>query len=469
MNLKLKILFLNFFLVAFFIGLKAQSPNIVIVYIDDMGYGDVGHQGAIDYITPHFNQLSREGVTFKQFYSPQAVCSASRAGLLTGCYPNRVGFRGAMDHTSKAGLHQEETTIAEMLKVKGYATAVFGKWHLGHREPFLPTQHGFDEYFGIPYSNDMWPNHPVSKNYYPPLPLYENEAVIDTNPDQSLFTTWFTEHTIDFIQRHKDEPFFVYLAHPMPHVPLFVSDKFAGKSKQGLFGDVMMELDWSIGQVRQALKDLGLEENTLFVVTSDNGPWLNYGNHAGSTGGLREGKGTTFDGGQKVPAMMAWPEVIPPGSISNGLASAIDLLPTIAEATGASLPERKIDGVSLMPLLKNPEGESPRQTFLYYYRQNNLEAVRHGNWKLVLPHWGRTYEGFNPGKDGMPGGANERHNFEGGLYDLRRDPGERYDVRFAFPEVYAQLMAIVEEARNELGDALTGNEGSARRPLGQME
>jgi arylsulfatase A-like enzyme len=464
-----KLLFLGLFYVIIPIFALSQSPNIVLVYIDDLGYGDIGHNGALGYPTPNFDQLARAGVTFKQFYSPQAVCSASRAGLLTGCYPNRVGFSGAMDHTSKAGLHQEETTIAEMLKERGYATAVFGKWHLGHREPFLPTRHGFDEYFGIPYSNDMWPNHPVSKNYYPPLPLYENEAVIDTNPDQSQFTTWFTEKTIDFIQRKKDESFFVYLAHPMPHVPLFVSDKFAGQSGQGLFGDVIMELDWSIGEIRKTLKELGLEENTLFIVTSDNGPWLNYGNHAGSAGGLREGKGTTFDGGQKVPAMMAWPGVIPAGSVSNGLASAIDVLPTIAEVTAADLPERKIDGVSLLPLLKDPYGESPRDTFLYYYRRNNLEAVRLGNWKLVLPHWGRTYEGFNPGKDGQPGGANERFNFEGGLYDLRRDPGERYNVKYAFPEVFAELMNIVEKARKELGDALTGAEGTERRPLGRIE
>jgi arylsulfatase A-like enzyme len=221
---------------------NAVKPvNFVVIYLDDMGYGDLTLTGATGYKTPNLDKMAREGVFFSHFYSPQAVCSASRIGLLTGCYPNRVGFRGALDHSAKYGINPEEETIAEVLKKRNYATAAYGKWHLGHVPEFLPLRHGFDEYFGIPYSNDMWPFHPTGKNYYPPLPLIEGEEVVATNPDQSQFTTQFTERTVEFIRRNKDNPFFVYLAHPMPHVPLFVSEKFAGKSEQGLYGDVMME------------------------------------------------------------------------------------------------------------------------------------------------------------------------------------------------------------------------------------
>ena len=446
-----------------------SRPNVVLVYLDDMGFGDLSRNGALGYQTPNFDKLAHDGIYFSQFYSPQAVCTASRAGLLTGCYPNRLGFSGALDHTAKTGLNSEEETIAELLKDEGYSTAAFGKWHLGHLPEFLPTKHGFDEFYGIPYSHDMWPNHPVTKNYYPELPLIEGEKTIQTNPDQSQFTTSFTEKTIDFIKRKKDKPFFVYLAHPMPHVPLAVSDKFKGKSKQGLYGDVMMELDWSIGQVRETLIKLKLDENTLLIVTSDNGPWLNYGNHAGSAGGLREGKGTSFEGGQRVPCLMTWKGKIPAGMIANNLSAGLDILPTIVEATGAKMPKRRIDGVSLLSVLSGNTMVNPRTTFLYYYRRNNLEAVRDENWKLVFPHPGRTYEGFSAGKDGMPGSANENFTFEGGLYDLRRDPGERYNVIADNPEVVKRLTNLAEEARQDLGDDLTKSEGNNRRTIGKIK
>jgi arylsulfatase len=449
---------------------KAVSkPNVVLVYLDDMGFGDLSRNGAQGYQTPNFDKMAHDGIYFSQFYSPQAVCTASRAGLLTGCYPNRLGFSGALDHTAKIGLNSEEETIAELLKAEGYSTAAFGKWHLGHLSEFLPTKHGFDEFYGIPYSHDMWPNHPVTKNYYPELPLIEGEKTIQTNPDQSQFTTSFTEKTIDFIKRKKDKPFFVYLAHPMPHVPLAVSDKFKGKSKQGLYGDVMMELDWSIGQVRETLIKLKLDENTLLIVTSDNGPWLNYGNHAGSAGGLREGKGTSFEGGQRVPCLMTWKGKIPASMIANNLSAGLDILPTIVEATGAKMPKRRIDGVSLLSVLSGNTMVNPRTTFLYYYRRNNLEAVRDENWKLVFPHPGRTYEGFSAGKDGMPGSANENFTFEGGLYDLRRDPGERYNVIADNPEVVKRLTNLAEEARQDLGDDLTKSEGNNRRTIGKIK
>ncbi len=447
---------------------QSQPPNVVLVYFDDLGYGDLGITGAVGYHTPNMDQMAREGMFFSQYYSPQAVCTASRAGVLTGAYPNRIGLAGALDHRAKIGLHPDEETIADILQARGFATAAFGKWHLGHLPEFLPRKQGFDEFYGIPYSNDMWPNHPTNKNHYPELPMMENETVVELNPDQGQFTTVFTEKSLDFIERNKANPFFLYLAHPMPHVPLFVSDKFEGKSRQGLYGDVIMELDWSIGQIRAKLKELNLEENTLVIVTSDNGPWINYGNHAGSTGGLREGKGTSFEGGQRVPALMSWKGKIPEGTVCNNMASSIDLLPTIAAFTGAALPTKKIDGVDISALIRGDFSQHPRTSFLYYYRRNSLEAVRKGNWKLVLPHPGRTYEGFSPGKDGLPGVAYENHFFEGGLYDLRRDPGERYNVRGEFPEVEAELLDIAAAARQDLGDDLTNSPGKNRREPGSV-
>lgn len=462
----------SLFLIAVFAFTKSseiKSPNVVLIYIDDMGFGDLGRTGAIGYQTPNFDNMAASGMFFSHYYSPQAVCTASRAGLLTGCYPNRIGFSGATDHTAKTGINATEKTIAELLKAKGYATAAFGKWHLGYQKEFLPMQHGFDEYFGIPYSNDMWPNHPVSKNYYPPLPLIEGNEVIETNPDQSRFTTDFTERTIAFIKKNKNKQFFAYLAHPMPHVPLYVSNKFKGKSENGLFGDVIMELDWSIGEIRKTLRELNLDESTLLIVTSDNGPWLSYGNHAGSAGGFREGKGTSFEGGQRVPCIMEWTGTIPAGKVSNNMAAGIDILPTIAEATGAQLPEKRIDGVSLLANLKGDLETKPRDHFLYYYRRNNLEAVRYEDWKLVFPHPGRTNVGFKPGKDGIPGRANENFNHPGGLYDLRRDPGERYNLQFDYPEITQKLNEIAKAAREDLGDDLTNAPGKNRREIGRVD
>lgn len=465
-----KILLFCFTVLALSSPAVAENPtNFILIYIDDMGYGDIGLTGAIGYSTPNIDKMAASGMFFSRYYAPQAVCSASRAGLLTGCYPNRVGFRGALDHTAKIGINTEEETIAEVLKKKGYITAAFGKWHLGHHKKFLPLNNGFDEYFGIPYSNDMWPNHPTNKNYYPPLPLFEGNEVIETNPDQSQFTTEFTVRTINFIRKNQKKPFFVYLAHPMPHVPLFVSNKFKGKSEQGLYGDVMMEIDWSVGQIMTTLKELNLEENTLLIFTSDNGPWLNYGNHAGSSGGLREGKGTTFEGGQRVPCLMMWKGVITPGTVNNNLVAGMDILPTIAEIASAPLPVKKIDGVNILPLLKGERVESPRKSFYYYYRNNNLEAVQDGEWKLVFPHKGRTYEGFEPGKDGLPGGANENSEVAAGLYDLRRDPGEQYNVIEFYPEIVQKLEKMANEAREDLGDDLTNNPGKNRREPGKIQ
>lgn len=447
----------------------AQEPtNFILIYLDDMGYGDLGCTGAIGYETPHIDQMAAQGMRFTRYYAPQAVSGASRAGVLTGCYPNRIGMWGAPDHRSTRGISADEMTIGNVLKQKGYATAAFGKWHLGFQEEFLPLQHGFDEFYGIPYSNDMWPNHPTGS--YPDLPLYDGNTVVGYNTDQSEFTTAFTEKTLDFISKNKDRPFFVYLAHPMPHVPLAVSDKFKGKSKQGLYGDVMMEIDWSVGQILQKLEEEGLSSQTLVVFTSDNGPWLNYGNHAGTTGGLREGKGVSFEGGQRVPCIMYWKGEISSGIINNQLVSGLDILPTFAEIAAAPLPKHKIDGLSLLALIRGEVKESPRKDFAYYYRKNNLEAVTDGDYKLVFPHTHRSYEGFVPANDGKPGPVNEYHKLEEPLlFDLRRDPGERYNLYQALPDVVAHLEQIAEQHRADMGDDLQGVKGANLRPAGQAK
>lgn len=442
-----------------------QHTNFIIIFMDDMGYGDLGCTGAIDYETPNIDKMAAGGMRFTRFYSAQAVSGASRAGLLTGCYPNRISLYGAPSHVTKTGIHDDEETIAEVLKKKGYATAAYGKWHLGHHKQFLPIHHGFDEYYGIPYSNDMWPNHPTAQ--FPSLPLIEGDETIELDPDQTRFTTDFTNRALNFIDKNKQNPFFIYLAHPMPHVPLFVSDKFKGKSKQGLYGDVIMEIDWSVGQILDKLEKEGLDKNTLVVVTSDNGPWLNYGNHAGTTGGLREGKGSSFEGGQRVPCIMQWKGTITGGLICNKLSSAIDLLPTFAHIAQAPLPKHKIDGVNISSLLKNEKDARPRESFCYYYRINSLEAVTDGNFKLIFPHPHRTYEGFLPGSDGIPGKVDESHMLkETLLIDLRRDPGERYNIIGMYPDIVTKLEKIADKIRDDLGDDLKGIKGKNVRPSG---
>ncbi len=455
-----------------------RLPNIVVVFIDDMGYGDAGCYGATGYATPNLDQLAAQGMRFTNFYAAQPVCSASRAGLLTGCYPNRIGFSGALFPTSRVGINPKETTIAEMLKQKGYATAVFGKWHLGHLEKFLPLQHGFDEYFGIPYSNDMWPldnvGNPLPEGHprtnFPDLPIMEGNRVSQTVTSmqgQDQLTTLYTEKAVDFINRHAQEPFFLYVPHSMGHIPLGVSDKFRGKSEQGMYGDVMMEIDWSVGELEKALANNGIEDNTLFIFTTDNGPWLNFGNHAGSAGGLREGKTTSWEGGQRVPFIIKWPGKAPAGTICNKLACAIDLLPSFAEITGAQLPELQIDGTSIVELWEGNTEAEPRETVLFYYGKNNLNGVRKGNWKLVLPHNWLSYD-TEPGKDGYAGRRIPMKVETPELYNMMRDPGEQYNVIEYHPEKAAELMKVAEAARAELGDLNVGIEkGSGTREIGK--
>ncbi|MGQ1787971.1 sulfatase family protein [Saccharicrinis sp. GN24d3] len=452
------------------------KPNVIVVFIDDEGYGDVGCYGATGFQTPHIDEMAGNGMRFTNFYAAQPVCSASRAGLMTGCYPNRIGLTGALFPWHKIGLNSKEYTMAEMFHDQGYATACVGKWHLGWQEAFLPLQHGFDEFLGLPYSNDMWPHSNVTgekkpNSRYPALRLIEGNETIDTIAsiaDQDKLTTLYTEKAVDFINRNADTPFFLYAAHTMAHIPLGVSDKFKGKSEQGLYGDVMMEVDWSVGEIMKALEKNNLTDNTIIIFTTDNGPWLNFGNHAGSAGGLREGKTTSWEGGQRVPFIIKWPNKVPEGIVCNKLACAVDLLPTFASITGGKLSENKIDGVDITPLFKGNFEKTPRETILYYYGKNNLNAVRKGNWKLVLPH---SYGSYNttPGNDGYGGKRINTVIEEPELYNMRRDPGEQFNVIKHYPGKVEELMKVAEKARAELGDLNIGIEkGSGNREMGRV-
>ncbi|MBX3239270.1 MAG: sulfatase [Chitinophagaceae bacterium] len=453
------------------------SPNIILINMDDMGYGDTEPYGMYGIATPHFNRVAKEGMRFTNVYSAQPVCSASRAGLLTGCYPNRLGIHGALSPQASHALNPSETTIASMLKKKGYATAIFGKWHLGSRAPYLPLYYGFDTYYGIPYSNDMWPygydgklvtdtTHRKSK--HPFVPWYDGNKQVDTINSfvkQDQITATITRKSVSFINEKAKgkEPFFLYIAHPMPHVPLGASAAFKGKSNAGIFGDVIMELDWSVGEVLSALDKNGLAQNTLLMITSDNGPWRNFGTHAGSSGGFREGKGSTWEGGIRVPFLVRWPEIVEPGTVNSQLVSHIDVLATLAAITGAPMPNHTTDGISFLKILKDKTALSDREVFYYYYGNNRLEGVRYKQWKLVLPHPSRAYEKGIPGTGGVAGPTPEADPVELALYNLTHDPGERYDVKEQNPDILQKLLSLAEEARRDLGDALTNTEGTGIR------
>ncbi|MFP6764241.1 MAG: sulfatase [Planctomycetaceae bacterium] len=457
----------------------AKRPNFVVIFADDQGYQDLGCFGSPDIETPNIDRMATEGVRLTDFYVSQAVCSASRTALLTGCYNVRLGILGALGPQSRIGIHADELTIAEVLKPRGYATAIFGKWHLGHHQKFLPLQHGFDEYFGLPYSNDMWPYHPNVLHLpmeqrlkrWPHLPLIEGNRTVKvpvTPADQTQLTTWYTEHAVQFIEQHRDEPFFLYVPHSMPHVPLYVSDKFQGKSKRGLYGDVIMEIDWSVGQILEALKKHGLDENTMVIYTSDNGPWLSYGNHGGSALPLREGKGTMWDGGCREPFVARWPGKIPAGSECGQVASTIDILPTLASLAGAELPGHTIDGHNIWPLLcsrQTQDSPHDKEGYLMYYGRE-LQAVRSGRWKLHFPHGYRTLQGA-PGQDGLPGPyARKRTGLE--LYDLDADISETQNLVGQYPEVVERLKQLADAARKELGDSRLKMTGQGVRPPGSL-
>lgn len=448
-----------------------SPPNVILIFTDDQGYEDIGANGSSNIETPNLDQMAKDGIRLTSFYSAQPICSASRAGILTGCYPNRIGIHNALGPGSPVGINASEMTIAEMLQNTGYKTAIFGKWHLGDSPKFLPTRHGFDEFFGIPYSNDMWPYHPQQGTVFNfgPLPLYENEKVLDTLTDQSQLTTQITERSVDFINRNKNNPFFLYVPHPQPHVPLYVSDKFKGKSKRGLYGDVIMEIDWSVGEILKALKTNGLDENTLVIFTSDNGPWLAYGNHAGSALPFREGKGTAWEGAQREPFVLRYPKEIKAGRTIDVPVMAIDILPTIAEVTGARLPNLTIDGKSAWSVFTGESNESPQEAYFFYYRVNELMGVRYGKWKMYFPHRYRTMEGQEPGKDGLPGQYKMIDMEEIELYDVSTDLSETNNVAEKNPEVVDKIKLLANNMRQELGDSLLDLEGTNNREPGRVD
>jgi len=430
-----------------------------------MGYADVGCFGARNIQTPNLDRLAQQGMRFTDFYAAQAVCSASRAALMTGCYPNRVGIYGALGPQSPLGLHSNEMTIAEVLKPRGYATAIYGKWHLGRPVEFLPKRQGFDDYFGLPYSNDMWPRHPQTTNY-PPLPLIAGDEVVQLMPDQTQLTTWYTEHAVKFIEQHRTQPFFLYVPHNMPHVPLFVSEKFKGKSKRGLYGDVIMEIDWSVGEILKALQQHQLDEHTLVIFTSDNGPWLLYGDHAGSALPLREGKATSFDGGQRVPCIMRWPGKIPAGGVCRELAATIDILPTLAKLAGAEAPtDRVIDGKDIWPLMSGqPGARSPHEAFFFYWSRH-LQAVRSGPWKLHFPH---AYPHPNPPGGGGRPGKYETQRTDLALFNLDQDIRETNNIAAQHPDVVQRLQTLADQCRTDLGDSAIHRTGANTRPPGRV-
>lgn len=418
-----------------------NKPNIIILMTDDQGYGDVHCYGNTQLHTPNLDKMADEGVRFTNFYAGASSSTPSRAALLTGRYAERVGLPSVVDDTSSIGLKPTEYTIADYLKQNGYATGMFGKWHLGCLPEHMPTRHGFTEFFGIPYSNDMWPFHPKPSHPYKAIPLYENETVIEYNPNINNMTARLTEHAVDFINRHKNEPFFMYVPYTLPHVPLGVSEQFRGKSGAGLYGDVIMELDWSVGEILNSLKDNGIDKNTLIIFTSDNGPWLTYGNHAGSNGGLREGKATTFEGGQRVPFIIRMPGIIPAQQVSDQFISALDIMPTLLWLTQTEMPKmNRLDGQNIWDaFLCKPITHQP----FFFVNNGKVEAVRSDDWKLVLPHRYRIV--IEPGKDGRPGIQNNNGaEIELSLFDMKKDPSETTNIAKQHNETVLNLTQLAD-------------------------
>ncbi|MFK7909765.1 MAG: sulfatase [Akkermansiaceae bacterium] len=426
-----------------------RPPNVVIIFLDDSGYSDFHPFGKPSYPTPHVEKLAKEGMMLTRFCVPQAICSASRAALLSGCFPERTRVFGAHGPNGR-GLDPKFMTMAEMLKTEGYSTAHFGKWHCGDQRETRPLARGFDEHAGLMYSNDMWRFHPGNPKHWGkhPLQFWENGQVkiADVSKqDQTQLTTWATEYSVSFIKRNKDKPFFLYLAHSMPHVPLFVSDKFKGKSGTGLYGDVIMEIDWSVGQVMKALKEADLTRDTLVLFSSDNGPWATYGNHAGSTP-FREAKATSFEGGVRSATVLHFPREIKPGGKMDRLIGSIDILPTIAHLTKCDLPKNPIDGKNVWPLIIGKSGATNAHSYYPITVGGQFQGVLSGDgrWKLHLPHGYRNVS--EPGMDGMPG-KDVKRKIELSLFDMKEDPRETTNVIDKHPKVAEQLQAIAKKHR----------------------
>ncbi|MDP6636521.1 MAG: sulfatase [Phycisphaerae bacterium] len=429
---------------------KKRPPNIVVIFLDDSGWADFKPFGKPKYDTPNVKKLASEGTCFHNFHVPQAICSASRAALLTGCWPGRTKMFGAHGPGAR-GLDPKFATTGEMLKAAGYATAVFGKWHVGDHPDTRPPARGYDESCGLMYSNDMWKHHPGTRNFDKyPLNFWDNGKVTiaDVTPEhQKNLTTWYAEHAVSFIKRHKDKPFYLYVPHSMPHVPIYCSKKFEGKSGAGLYGDVMMEIDWSVGQIAKALKDSGVEDNTLVIFTSDNGPWVSYGNHAGTTP-YRQAKATGFDGGIRSACVMKLPGKIKAGAVSQKMLCTIDLLPTFAHLSGAKLPGNTIDGKNVWDLITDKPGAKNPHAYYPFSTGRTFEGVISGDgkWKLHLPHGYRKLK--TPGKDGKPG-RYEGKRIELSLFDMENDPYESKNVIKDHPETAAKLKALADKHKEK--------------------
>ena len=432
-------------------SLVARTPNIVLIFTDDQGYQDVGCFGSPDIRTPNLDRMADEGMMMRDFYVAAPVCSASRAALLTGCYPLRVGITGVLFPRNEVGLHQDETTIAESLKQRGYATACIGKWHLGHLPKFLPTSHGFDHYYGIPYSNDMR----IQRDGKSGPPLMRDTEIIEHPADQATLTKRYTEESVRFIRENRERPFFLYLPHTMPHVPLFASADFKGRSRRGLYGDVIEEIDWSVGEILSTLRELDLDRHTLVVFTSDNGPWLGKKKAGGTALPLRGGKFGTFEGGMRVPCIVRWPGKVPAGSVCREPAGTIDLLPTFAKLTGATLPrDTKIDGLDIWPLMTGiKDTRSPHEAILFY-RGKRLEAVRSGKWKL---HLARATDGTKRKGTAKTNRAKARAPR---LYDLSTDVSESKNLAGKHAEIVERLTSLARKRDTGIR--------SGKRPAGSL-
>jgi arylsulfatase A len=406
-----------------------QKPNIVYIFADDLGYGDLSCYGAKDINTPNIDQIAKEGIKFTEFYSASSVCSPSRAALLTGRYPQRMGINTVFFSESFTGIPDKEITIPEILKEKGYATGIVGKWHLGHHSKYLPLQHGFDEYFGIPYSNDM-----------ESVVYMRGNEVESYKVKQQYITKTYTKEAQKFITKNKDNSFFLYIAHSMPHVPLYASEEFIGTSKRGLYGDVVQELDWSVGQILKSLREHGILENTLIVFSSDNGPWLAMKEDGGSAGDLREGKTFTFDGGMKVPTVAMWKNRIPQGIINTEVASQMDWFPTIANITGSSIPKGLvIDGLDISKVLTDKGNR--KNSDLLFLDGKQLQGYRSGQWKVKLP-----YKGFRGNKWKQFVKAHDTL-----LFNLNTDPGEKNNLFEKYPEKAKEILKEMIEKYQDMG------------------
>ena len=427
---------------------KTKQPNVVIIFLDDSGYSDFSPFGQTRIETPNVTKLAEEGIMFRNFYVPQAVCSASRSALISGCYPGRTKVFGAHGPNGR-GLETTFPTIGEVFKNAGYKTALFGKWHCGDHPDTRPQNRGFDETCGLMYSNDMWSHHPESPEYWGqwPLQFWKNgEVTIEDvdSADQKMLTKWYTEHAVDFISQHKDEPFLLYVPHAMSHVPLFCSPEFEGITGEGLYADVLTELDWSVGQINKALKDNGIEDNTIVIFSSDNGPWIAYGNHAGTTP-FREAKGTTFDGGTRSATIIKYPAKLKANQQSSRALMTIDLLPTLCEVANIPLPETEIDGKNVWDIISGkPDAKNPHKYYAFT-NDSEFQAVLSGDgkWKLHLPHNYRTMTDIK-GKDGMPGKYDYSAKIELSLFDTENDPYETTNVILEHPEIAEKLIGYAE-------------------------